>query len=100
MGCETPEGGELVPVESALDSGGREPLERGENEPADLAWGVAAAGGYLSYGVEKEIRLTELSTSISESLSSGMGIFDARSSESSFVEWNPTMLIDSRTPPR
>lgn len=37
MGCGTPAGGELVPVESALDKGGRELLERGENDAADLA---------------------------------------------------------------
>ena len=37
IGCGTPAGGELVPVESALDKGGRELLERGENDAADLA---------------------------------------------------------------
>lgn len=33
---------------------------------------------------------------MSESLSSGMGIFDAKSSESSAKPWRPAILIDSR----
>ena len=86
-----------MPVESALDKGGRELLERGENDAADLAcWGAALAGGYFSYGDEKEIRLPDMSTSMSESLSSGMGILDAKSSESSAEPCNPAILIDSR----
>lgn len=95
IGCWTPAGGELVPVESAFDSGGRELLERGENDAADLA-ARSGGGGYLSYGEEKEMRWADVSRSMSESLSSGIGMLDASSSESSSAACMPAMLIDSR----
>ena len=96
IGWGTPAGGELVPVESALEGGGRELLERGENDAAERACGAARSGGYISYGVEKETRFIDVSMSMSESLSSGMGILDASRSESSSNPRIAAMLMDSR----
>lgn len=70
-------------VESALDGPGRELLDLGEKDAAcEFALGIWM-GGYISYGAEKDSRFTD--SSISESLSSGIGIFVARSSDSSSV---------------
>lgn len=92
IGCASiPVGDELVAVESALEAAGLELLDRGENEAADPGW-------YRSYGVENEMRLNDssLSMSMSEPSSSGMGMFEARSSDSSSDALNPVILMDSR----
>lgn len=81
--CGALDGGEFVEVESTFDGPGRELLDLGEKDmPREVALGIWT-GGYISKGAEKDSRFTD--SSISESLSSGIGIFVARSSDSSSV---------------